>query len=417
MRNVIASALIALAPLAAFAGDANPPSQPDTKDWTVMVFLNANNNLDSFAPLNINQMEVAGSTDRVNVVVECTREGASETQRYLIQKDTDTSTVSSPVLESLPKVDMGDINSLKDFIQWGMQKYPAKHYMVDIWNHGSGWEKKSFEIVKGVSYDDSTGNHITTTQLGACLRDLAQKRGSKLDIISYDACLMQMAEVCAEVADGANYQVASEETIPGAGWPYDTWLTQVVAKPDASPAEVGQMLVNAYHECYDGGAQGHMSGTLSTVDLSKIAGISAAADTFSHALVANPANLPKVLEAIRNTQSYAEPSHHDVNDFVDQATATIKDQAVADAGAALKAAVNAAVLSTEYTGSGMAKSTGFAIWIPTYTSQSLMSSYKELAWAKGGKWSEFVTTLTSNGNANREVARATNFVTLDGQIH
>jgi len=417
MRTFVLSALLALAPLAANVQAGDPT--PDQKDWTVLVFLNANNNLDSFAPLNMNQMEVAGSTDRVNIVVEVTREGATQTQRYLMQKDTDTSTVTSPVLESMPKADMGDINTLKAFIQWGIQKYPAKHYMVDIWNHGSGWEKKSIEPARGVSYDDSTGNHITTKQLGDCLRDLASSRGSKLDVISYDACLMQMAEVCAEVADGASYQCASEETIPGAGWPYDTWLTQVVANPGWDAPAVCNALVNAYHDCYNGGAQGHMSGTLSMVDLSQISAVSAAADNFTHALTADPAAMPKVLEAIRNTQSYAEPSHHDVNDFVDQCVTSIGSDAVKTAGAALKAAVAKTVLSSEYTGDGMAKSTGFAIWIPTYTSQSLLTSYKDLVWAKGGKWADFVTTLTSNGsnaNANREVARVKTFVQLDAGL-
>ena len=415
-RTAVLSAVfaLALAPLAANA--ASLPARDDQKDWTILVFLNANNNLDSFAPLNMNQMEVAGSTDRVNVVVEVTREGADKTQRYLMQKDTDTSTVSSPVLENMPKVDMGDIASLKAFIQWGIQKYPAKHYMVDIWNHGSGWEKKSIEVARGVSYDDSTGNHITTTQLGQCLRDIAASRGSKIDVISYDACLMQMAEVCAEVADGASYQCASEETIPGAGWPYDSWLTQVVADPGADAPTVCKYLVNAYHDCYNGGAQGHMSGTLSMVDLSQIGAVSAAADDFTHALLSDASAMPKVLEAIRNTQSYAEPSHHDVQDFVDQAITSVGSDAVKTAGAALKAAVQKAVLSSEFTGDSMGKSTGFAIWIPTYTSQSLLTSYKDLAWAKGGKWTEFVTALTSNGSqahANREETRVKNFVQLD----
>ena len=39
-------------------------------DWTVMVFLNAKNNLEPFSFLNFDQMAKVGSTDRVNVLVE-----------------------------------------------------------------------------------------------------------------------------------------------------------------------------------------------------------------------------------------------------------------------------------------------------------------------------------------------------------
>ena len=37
-------------------------------------------------------------------------------------------------------VDCGDPKVLTDFLKWGMKKYPAKHYLVDVWNHGGGWE-------------------------------------------------------------------------------------------------------------------------------------------------------------------------------------------------------------------------------------------------------------------------------------
>src|SRR5438105_2490697 len=82
-------------------------AQAPDKDWTILVYLNANNNLEPFSALNMNEMEVVGSTDRVNVVVEVTHRNATSTLRYLMQKDADTHTVSSPVLETMAKQDMG----------------------------------------------------------------------------------------------------------------------------------------------------------------------------------------------------------------------------------------------------------------------------------------------------------------------
>ena len=39
-------------------------------EWTIMVFLNAKNNLEPFAFKNFEQMAAIGSTDKVNVLVE-----------------------------------------------------------------------------------------------------------------------------------------------------------------------------------------------------------------------------------------------------------------------------------------------------------------------------------------------------------
>src|SRR5687768_5808271 len=42
----------------------------DKKEWTFLIFLNGNNNLDRYGTLNLNQIEKVGSTDKINVVVQ-----------------------------------------------------------------------------------------------------------------------------------------------------------------------------------------------------------------------------------------------------------------------------------------------------------------------------------------------------------
>ncbi len=45
------------------SGDAKPA------EWTIMVFLNGKNNLAPFAVKDLNEMEMVGSTDKVNICV------------------------------------------------------------------------------------------------------------------------------------------------------------------------------------------------------------------------------------------------------------------------------------------------------------------------------------------------------------
>ena len=52
------------------SGGGTEPPKGGTADWTVLVFLNAANSLQGFGGFNVHQMEQAGSTSNVNIVVQ-----------------------------------------------------------------------------------------------------------------------------------------------------------------------------------------------------------------------------------------------------------------------------------------------------------------------------------------------------------
>lgn len=91
-------------------------------------------------------MEMIGSGDKYNVVVELGRikghdsseEDWTTSRRYFARKDDDPARVTSPVVEELPRTDMGDYRHLADFANWAKTRYPAKKYMLTVWNPGAG---------------------------------------------------------------------------------------------------------------------------------------------------------------------------------------------------------------------------------------------------------------------------------------
>ena len=114
------------------------------KEWTIMVYCAADNDLAPFGLIDINEMEMVGSTDDVNIIVQF--DGSEEYSpeavgscRYYVTKDTDMQTIKSPVVENLGEVDMGAKKTFVEFLEWGVTKYPAKKQLVVLWNHGSGW--------------------------------------------------------------------------------------------------------------------------------------------------------------------------------------------------------------------------------------------------------------------------------------
>jgi len=167
-------------------------------EWTIMLFSNAKNDLEQYLLSDLNEMELVGSTAKLNLVAEVGRiEGYDSSdgdwkgvRRYHITKDADMTKMGSKMLEDLGMIDMGDYKNVVSFVQWAKKAYPAKKYMLIISNHGSGWEKGMIKarVSKGISYDEQSGNNINTPQLGLALKEIG-----KLDVFSTDACLMRIS--------------------------------------------------------------------------------------------------------------------------------------------------------------------------------------------------------------------------------
>ncbi len=240
--------------------DIETPDRAVTKKWTIMVFMNGKNNLEAAGLLNMNQMESVGSNKDINIVTEMGRmngqaEGDTDldgnwtgVRRYLVKKDTDTEHINSQIVYQQAAYDMGDYKQVVNFVKWTKRAYPAQKYALILWDHGTGWmdpqqTKKSTD--KGISFDDETGNYIRTKQIGDILRE-----AGKVNVLAFDACLMQMSEVVSELKDNTDVIVGSEETIPGTGYPYNLWLGALSKKPSMSSEELGAVMVESYKQFY-----------------------------------------------------------------------------------------------------------------------------------------------------------------------
>lgn len=250
-----------------------PTRAAKPKEWTVMVFINGKNDLEIAGLLNVNQMEKVGSGKDINIVVEHGRIAGhtdldgdwTGSRRMLVTKDNDENKITSRVLMETRTVDMGDYKRVVDFMKWTKRKFPAKRYVLIIWNHGTGWMDPRKDDGKGILFDDETGNYVRTPQIGKIL-----KEAYPVDILAFDACLMQMTEVAYEVKDYAKVIVGSEETIPGMGYPYDLFLGAMARKPEMKTEETGAIMVEAFRMFYDAYKK---NTTLSAIRTSKLEGL------------------------------------------------------------------------------------------------------------------------------------------------
>jgi hypothetical protein len=385
--------------LLCFAG-ARAQATP-LKEWTFLVFLNGHNNLDPFGELNMDQMQEVGSSDQLNIVVQWASSSHPTTRRVYVNKGSHT------VIEDLPRVDMGKWQNLVEFAQWGAQNYPAKHYFINIWNHGGGWhrvlvdgknlnaQKSSGFQTQDISWDDFTGSKITTEELGTAMKEIASILGQKIDIYGSDACLMAMAEVAAEVQDSVHYMVGSEEVEPGQGWPYSLFLKRWTADPFAGGAQVSAILADEYLKAYSGGIYGTRAVTLSAMDLTKMPALTQSMAHLASAMSAlSPADFVQSKKIASATQDYSFSDYKDLGDFI----ARLKAQPQIQLNAGILSDVQTAlaqVIVVNRVSPAYKDSHGMAIWLPTssWDWQQYQERYRGLRFDQDTQWSRVLEKL------------------------
>lgn len=370
------------------------PTIPRMKEWTMLVFLNGHNNLDNFGTLNMNQMEAVGSTDQVNVVVQWATMKASSTKRYYITKDNDLSRVTSPAVDDPGLVDMGKRQSLVEFVRWAKAKYPAKRYLIDVWNHGSGWRKEFSGIsAKDISYDDRFNSQMTTEELGLAMKEIEQVLGQKVDIYASDACLMAMAEVAGEMAPHIRYFVGSQDLEPGEGWPYKEFLTEVTNNPSADAPDVAKALVQTFYASYSaGGSNPKNDVTMSAWNMAEWGNFTSAVRELGASIASLPASSrSKNQRSINGSENYYESDYRDLQDFVAQlkrnGMSTTVNLAADTVGAAMRNLVVSNARSSSYRAAH-----GLSIWLPNYpaTYRNYIDRYRGMIFDRETSWSQML---------------------------
>ena len=112
----------------------------DKAQWTILTYIAAHNNLEKFGLQSLKQIIDVGSTPQVRHGVLF--DGPYDGRRYLIGD-------AGVVLEQPPlkNFDSGDPDRLIETARYIFEKYPAEHYGLVLWSHGSGWRPEEIEEV------------------------------------------------------------------------------------------------------------------------------------------------------------------------------------------------------------------------------------------------------------------------------
>jgi len=228
------------------------------RPWTVMVYMNADNNLDSFAIDDFDEMAQVDNAS-VNIVVQLDRAQAqawTTARRFLITQGLQPTDGSE--LEELGEVNMGNPDTLEDFITWARANYPAQNYGLVLWGHGDGWRESAegqnpFRGVCTHDTNDGAGgtDRLTMQELHQALDNGTGSGTNPIQVINMDACLMAGLEVAYEIKDFADYFAASADLVPGTGNDYEDILHPANLSETTTPQEWAEYLVASYQNQYD----------------------------------------------------------------------------------------------------------------------------------------------------------------------
>ena len=224
------------------------------KKWSIFIYVDGDNNLEKFAIEDMNEMEVVGSTDDVNIIAQVDRVTGfdrsngdwTDTRRFYVTKDDDTEIISSQQIgESLGELNMAAPDTLRDFLEWGITNYPADHYLAVMWDHGQG-------IFKGFNEDMSSETQaMKLWELDEIMEYIkGVNSGKPIDLLAFDQCWLGNIETGYELIGSVDYLIASADEEPDKGWNYTRPLSKLVADPDMTSKEFAVQITNDYVEEY-----------------------------------------------------------------------------------------------------------------------------------------------------------------------
>ena len=389
------------------------------KQWTVMVYMAGDNNLDPNGVKDLKEMKRIGSTDDVNIVVQFDRSKNHASERYHISKG---GKIEADVVAKLGTVNTGDPKFLSDFIKWGIGTYPAERYMVVLWNHGQGWDDTDIYAgerfralrrlpsapikhalfhtpvrrmlrrasrdpqARAILLDDNAKDFLDNAEMKAVMAGASKLLKRNVDILGMDACLMSMIEVGYQVRGSVSYTVGSEQTEPLDGWPYHTILGALAKKPSMTPKEFSALIVDKYVKSYTRDAV-----TQSAVDLSRSETLAGAVRVLGATLKTslNKPNVRLQLLGIRNqVQSYAVTDNVDLMDLCKLLVAAQLNPGISAAAQTVVEEIKSAyIVANGSKGKEMQNSNGVAIYFPT---DSISPLYAGLDFCTRTGWDKFL---------------------------
>lgn len=460
--------------------ETNTPQKPDTREWTMMFYFASDNSLASTIVGQLKALKDARFHPQVNVVAHFDPHVVNTPSQVfdinLVEKlcppnpDEEKKEirhldpfVPNLALDKLPSKDeveirqiitehvkglqevrkspvprstydppipgpdlIGEVSpakSLKAFLDFCAEHYPARHYILVILGHGEIIGNQTF-----LSDDFVDKQHfMSLTELGKIVGEFPGKAQGKLEMVGFHSCSMSSVEVAFELAGKATYMLASQGPAYVGSWPYRSLLIRLFNDMDRHPrkefddADIKRMFLKMFKYCFFNNQDFQMAGyafDISMVDLQKVdvakEAISNLAKVLGSALTSSDKSIVKDLIRLAHldAQSFSGESYTDLYDFCWRLEWLCEDSKHTEVVNRINAACNRTrmalrsyrghdrdndktfVVSSAFIGAAVQYSHGLSVLFPwtAPVDQDWKKKYSESRFSKDTQWDDFLQT-------------------------
>lgn len=271
--------------------------EPVHREWTVLVYMAADNNLEGDAVTDFNEMEVAEFGEEMSVLLlfdrsekyDATNGDWAETRLYKVDRDQqlNKTLIASEEVDceelglkvgQATELDMANPATLSAFLRFARRAYEADNYALIIWGHGTGWrnafsenplslQQDSFsetgEKFRAVAIDGTSDSYMSISQLRSAIEDGMQ--GEKLAFIGFDTCFGMCLEAAYELSDCALFMLGTPALVPESGWDYKSVFSDFFASGRTTEA-----FIDAISKNYERDYKNYAYASFSCISLSLI---------------------------------------------------------------------------------------------------------------------------------------------------
>ncbi len=445
------------APAAAVAsidGALASKKDPAKKTWTVLLYMAADNDLYPFATQNLAQLKEVGSNENLNILVHLDIKVPGKdkvTKRLYVEKN--------KILQIGPdaKLNSGSDETFANAALWAIENYPSEHFAIIFWNHGSGDLNpvlrktinpaylfkynpetnmidldRSISFIdfidmigdddqkpaarrqdRGICFDETFHSYLDDEKLMRALTKIcAARKGKKIDLVIFDACLMAGTGTACIMSKFADYMVASEEVVLGPGYNYRAAMAPFSQGRESS-REIAMSLVACYEQTYNNITNDYTHAAFDLAQFDKIhKNIDSVANLLASALATQrDGSVKNIIKACRSRYSctyFDEPSYIDLFHFyanilkkLDDMTFIKKREGDAlrrDIADTLREGLELAkvFIIANVCGSNLSKARGISIYFPEFkTNNPHHASYARTEFAQHSSWLPFLQKYLS----------------------
>jgi hypothetical protein len=295
----------------------SPKISTHVADWTVFIFMQADNSLFPFVISDLVEMAKVGTNEKLNIIaqIDCPILLSSIFGPGNIRVRIDQGVAT--VVDVLPIDAMGIdvVGALIDAANWMVSDYPANHYLIDLWDHGRGILDP--EPVRSILFDDTYHTFMNNQQLRFALDSIKTGvLGKNLDILGMDVCLMSMIEVGYQVKGSVDYLVSSQAPASAFGWDYSGVL-RPMSEHTLTPLQVVDNIISSYKAFYST-ANITNAYSQSGIEISKLDGLKNNVDLLVQNLnILKVIDAPKASYVIRKARLSSLEVDSTSNDYID----------------------------------------------------------------------------------------------------